>query len=30
MLPLIGMEARYAQKISNNWSELAGRFELST
>ena len=30
MLPLIGMEAHYAQKISNNWSELAGRIELPT
>ena len=30
MLPLIGMEARYAQKISKNWSELAGRIKLST
>jgi len=30
MLPLIGMEARYAQKIANNWSELAGCIDLST
>lgn len=30
MLPLIGMEARYAQKIANTWNELAGCIELST
>lgn len=30
MLPLIGMEARYAQKIANTWNELAGCIELPT
>lgn len=30
MLPLIGMEARYARKIANSWSELAACIELST
>ncbi|MBD9415234.1 SMI1/KNR4 family protein [Pseudomonas sp. PDM16] len=28
MLPLIGMEARYAQKIANNWSEFSESIEL--
>jgi len=30
ILPLIGMEARYAQKIANTWNELAGCIELPT
>jgi len=30
MLPLIGIEARYAQKIANTWNELAGCIEVPT